>query len=94
MSRTLTGILKYYLLLNIGAKSAIFMGKGMSLGKSRQLAMGTLSLDNRRSGKENMIIARRQCLMPVILACQEAEISRITAQSQPRQIVHKTLSLK
>jgi hypothetical protein len=32
--------------------------------------------------------------MPVILATQEAEIRRITVQSQPRQIVHKTLSGK
>jgi hypothetical protein len=30
----------------------------------------------------------------VILATQEAEISRIMVQSQPRQIVHKTLSQK
>jgi hypothetical protein len=33
-------------------------------------------------------------LMPVILATQEAEIRRITVQSQPRQIVLKTLSRK
>jgi predicted AAA+ superfamily ATPase len=33
-------------------------------------------------------------LKPVILATQEAEIRRITVQSQPRQIVHKTLSRK
>jgi hypothetical protein len=32
--------------------------------------------------------------MPVILAAQEAEIRRIAVQSQPRQIVHKTLSWK
>jgi hypothetical protein len=32
--------------------------------------------------------------MPVILATQEAEIRRISVQSQPRQIVHKTLSRK
>jgi hypothetical protein len=30
--------------------------------------------------------------MPVILTTQEAEIRRITVQSQPRQIVLKTLS--
>jgi hypothetical protein len=32
--------------------------------------------------------------MPVILATQEAEIRRIMVQSQPGQIVHKTLSRK
>jgi hypothetical protein len=32
--------------------------------------------------------------MPVILATQEAEIKKIEVQSQPRQIVHKTLSRK
>jgi hypothetical protein len=33
-------------------------------------------------------------LTPVILAIQEAEIRRITVLSQPRQIVHETLSQK
>jgi hypothetical protein len=32
--------------------------------------------------------------MPVILATWEAEIRKIAVQSQPRQIVHKTLPLK
>jgi hypothetical protein len=32
--------------------------------------------------------------MPVIPATLEAEIRRIMVQSQPRQIVHKTLSQK
>jgi hypothetical protein len=32
--------------------------------------------------------------MPVILATQEAEIRRISVQSQPRQIVEETLSQK
>jgi hypothetical protein len=32
--------------------------------------------------------------MLVILATQEAEIRRITIQSQPRKIVHKTISIK
>jgi hypothetical protein len=31
---------------------------------------------------------------PIILATQEAEIRRITVLSQPRQIVHETLSQK
>jgi hypothetical protein len=38
--------------------------------------------------------AIRQWFTSVILATQEAEIRRITVQSQPRQIVHKTLSRK
>jgi hypothetical protein len=33
-------------------------------------------------------------LIPVILAIQEAEIRRIVVRSQPRQVVHKTLSRK
>jgi hypothetical protein len=36
--------------------------------------------------------SRRRWLTPVILATQGAEIRRIMVQSQPRQIVHKTLS--
>jgi hypothetical protein len=32
--------------------------------------------------------------MPVILVTQEAEIRRIVVQTQPRQIVHETLSGK
>jgi hypothetical protein len=32
--------------------------------------------------------------MPIILAMQKAEIRRIEVQSQPGQIVHKTLSQK
>jgi hypothetical protein len=38
--------------------------------------------------------ATHQWLTPVILATQEAEIRRIAVQSQPRQIVHETLSRK
>jgi hypothetical protein len=32
-------------------------------------------------------LARHQCLAPVILATQEAEIRRITVRSQPKKIV-------
>jgi hypothetical protein len=39
-------------------------------------------------------LARHQWLTPVILATQEAEIRKVTAQSQPRQIVQETLSQK
>jgi hypothetical protein len=39
-------------------------------------------------------LPRRQWPTPVILASQEAEIRRIMVQSQPGQIVHKTLSQK
>jgi hypothetical protein len=31
-------------------------------------------------------------LMPVILVTQEAEVRKITVESQPGQIVHETLS--
>jgi hypothetical protein len=33
-----------------------------------------------------------QWLTPVILATQEAEIRRFAVQSQPREIVHQTLT--
>jgi hypothetical protein len=36
--------------------------------------------------------SRRRWLTPVILTTQEAEIRRIEVQSQPRQILLKTLS--
>jgi hypothetical protein len=40
------------------------------------------------------ISVRHQWLTSIILATQEAEIRRITVQSQPRQIGHETLSQK
>jgi hypothetical protein len=39
-------------------------------------------------------LGRRQWLMPVILATQEADIRRIEVRSQPVEIVHETLSQK
>jgi hypothetical protein len=41
---------------------------------------------------EIILSARSWWLTPVILATQEAEIRNIVVQSQPRQIVFKTLS--
>jgi hypothetical protein len=41
---------------------------------------------------KDFLFARSQCLMPVILASQEAEIRRIEMQGLPGQIVCKTLS--
>jgi hypothetical protein len=38
------------------------------------------------------VLARNQWLTPIILATQEAVMSRIAVQSQPREIVHKILS--
>jgi hypothetical protein len=38
--------------------------------------------------------AGHQWLTPVILATQEAEMGRSQVKSQPRQIVHETLSQK
>jgi hypothetical protein len=44
--------------------------------------------------KNTNIGARHQWLTSEILATQEAEIRKITVQSQPRQTVRKTLSGK
>jgi hypothetical protein len=43
---------------------------------------------------KNQIVAGHQCLTPIILTIQEAEIRRITVQSQAEQIVYETLSRK
>jgi hypothetical protein len=44
--------------------------------------------------KKKEILMEAKVLMPVILTTQEAEIRRILVQSQPGQIVRKTLSRK
>jgi hypothetical protein len=41
---------------------------------------------------EKTVTVKHQWFTPVILATQEAEIRRITVQSQPTPIVHETLS--
>jgi hypothetical protein len=41
---------------------------------------------------EKVTVGQVWCLMPVILATQEAAIRRMKVGSQPRQIVSKTLS--
>jgi hypothetical protein len=45
-------------------------------------------------GSQISCVAGHQCLTPLILDTQEAEIKRITFGSQPRQIVLETLSRK
>jgi hypothetical protein len=44
--------------------------------------------------KRKNYLARHQCLTLIILTTQEAEIRRITVQSQPGQIVCETLFQK
>jgi hypothetical protein len=41
-----------------------------------------------------IFVARGQWFTPIILATQEAEIRRTAVQSQPRQVIHETLSGK
>jgi hypothetical protein len=53
-------------------------------------AFGFSSLDFYHIKKDN--VARHRWLTSVIPATQEAEIRRLTVQSQPGQIVFKTLS--
>jgi hypothetical protein len=53
-----------------------------------------LLMDDFKIKFKNLKTARRQWLMPIILATHEAEIRRIKVQSQPQQIVQETLSRK
>jgi hypothetical protein len=41
---------------------------------------------------KKILLAGHWWLTPIILATQETEIRRISVQSQPCQIIHKTLS--
>jgi hypothetical protein len=65
---------------------------GMLLMPSKHEALNSTpsTAKNRQTEKRRM--AGHQWLTPVILASQEAEIRKIPVQSQPGQIVHKTLS--
>jgi hypothetical protein len=56
--------------------------------------VGRRVLSRRNTCKKPLISAGCQWLTSVILPTQEAEIRRITVQSQPREIVRKTLSQK
>jgi hypothetical protein len=47
-----------------------------------------------RKKKKKKAMAGCRWLVPVILATWEAEIRRIAAEGQPRQILHKTLISK
>jgi hypothetical protein len=46
------------------------------------------------SSKKMLLVVGHPWLRPVILVTQEAEIRKIVVQSQPEQIVRRTLSLK
>jgi hypothetical protein len=54
----------------------------------------TLLRDNHLPSVKKIFVTRHRWLTPVILATQQAEIRRITVQSQHGQIVLKTLSRK
>jgi hypothetical protein len=58
---------------------------------STQVNLGNILLPERNQLQE-YILARHWWLIPVILATQDAEIRRITVQSQPGQIVPGNLS--
>jgi hypothetical protein len=53
---------------------------------------GCAKKQKKKQSKKSYEEAGHCWLTPVILATQEAEIRRITVRSQPRQIVHETLS--
>jgi hypothetical protein len=53
-----------------------------------------INLWQNKQGKEKRKRSWHWWLTPIILATQEAEIRRITVQSQPRQIIPETLSQK
>jgi hypothetical protein len=58
------------------------------------LASGTKLFTWRFCIMKNKDTVGHLCFTPIILATQEAEIRRITLQSQPRQMVHEDLYRK
>jgi hypothetical protein len=63
----------------------------MALRKKRDVLRDLTHLGSWCIPIEEINLAKRQRLLPVILATQEAEIRRITIGSQPRQIVWEIL---
>jgi hypothetical protein len=59
----------------------------------RKSTLGLMSKGSNRRERKKKSAGHWQ-LTPIILATQEAEIRRISVQSQPGQIVRETLSLK
>jgi hypothetical protein len=62
------------------------------LVSSFQSRTGTQEQTSRSGKVKGLGISLAPVVTPVILATKEAEIRTIVVQSQPRQIVHKTLS--
>jgi hypothetical protein len=65
-----------------------------SVVSSFPLFKSLLFYSSQLSAKKTALKARHWWLMPVILPTQEAEISRIAVQSQPRQISSRAPILK